>query len=158
MDGTESNEDQTREANELYWGSETSVNRIADRLGLSKGSLYAAIEPLPSESICPLCTAPLAYSNRTALEKGTLQCSSCGTEFAEKSRSAGARRKSPESPTRIEESAEAPRPSTSHTRDTRDAAADAQEEQPKGPSRQLVWSTTMLGLGFGMLLHRVLRR
>ena len=91
MDGIERTEDQIREANELYWESETSVNRIADRLGLSKGSLYAAIEPLASESICPLCSAPLVYNNRTALEKGQLQCSSCGTEFSEKAGTTGAR-------------------------------------------------------------------
>ena len=94
MDGINRNADQIREANELYWESETSVNQIADRLGLSKGGLYAAIEPLSSDSFCPLCTARLVYLNRTALEKGHLQCSKCETEFSEKSRSATPTRRS----------------------------------------------------------------
>lgn len=72
---------QLADANELYWSSDESVNRIADRLGLSKGSLYAAIKPKPSDSMCPTCGGQLAYPNRTALERGTLSCAGCNHEF-----------------------------------------------------------------------------
>lgn len=68
------------EANRLYWGSEESVNRIADDLGLSKGSLYEIVQPLPSGLPCPRCGTEMAYPNRTAREKGFLSCPACQFE------------------------------------------------------------------------------
>ncbi len=70
-------------ANEMYWESSASVNQIAERLELSKGSLYAMIRPLPAEMACPGCGAEMAYPNRTALEKGFLICPDCGFEEEE---------------------------------------------------------------------------
>jgi transcription elongation factor Elf1 len=70
-------------ANEMYWESSASVNQIAERLDLSKGSLYSMIQPLPAEAPCPACGAEMAYPNRTALEKGFLICSDCGFEEEE---------------------------------------------------------------------------
>ena len=172
MDGIERNEEQMREANDLYWGSATSVNRIADRLGLSKGSLYAAIEPLDSGSICPMCAEPLVYTNRTALERGQLLCSGCNSAFSEKAEG-GARGKPPSAgadrvpaPKRGAGAAPAAaRHPVVQDPVFQDRAAlsgrtslalDAQEAVGR-PSRQLVLSTTMLGLGLGLLLRRVLR-
>jgi hypothetical protein len=43
----ETSEKTLEAANELYWGSEKSVNQIADELDLSKGALYGLIRPLP---------------------------------------------------------------------------------------------------------------
>jgi len=48
-------------ANELYWGSDRSVNQIADDLDLSKGALYEMIRPSPVDP----ATALLADSDRT---------------------------------------------------------------------------------------------
>lgn len=70
-------------ANRLYWGSQESVNRIADELGLSKGSLYEIVQPLPSELPCPRCGTEMAYPNRTAREKGFLTCAACEYEEEE---------------------------------------------------------------------------
>src|SRR5690606_33629189 len=42
-------------ANELYWGSNRSVNQIAEDLDLSKGALYGMIRPLPAAMGCPAC-------------------------------------------------------------------------------------------------------
>lgn len=70
-------------ANEMYWESSASVNHIAERLDLSKGSLYSMIRPLPAEVPCPACGSEMAYPNRTALEKGFLVCSECGFEEEE---------------------------------------------------------------------------
>ncbi len=67
-------------ANRLYWESDASVNDIASRLDLSKGALYQLIEPLAAEVPCPDCGATLEYPNRTALERGLMQCSTCGRE------------------------------------------------------------------------------
>jgi predicted RNA-binding Zn-ribbon protein involved in translation (DUF1610 family) len=70
-------------ANEMYWESSASVNQIAERMDLSKGSLYSMIRPLPAEVPCPGCGSEMAYPNRTALEKGFLVCSECGFEEEE---------------------------------------------------------------------------
>ncbi len=67
-------------ANQLYWESDESVNQIAEDLGLSKGTLYGVIEPLPSGLACPVCDTELVYPNRTARERGIVGCPSCGFE------------------------------------------------------------------------------
>lgn len=64
-------------ANELYWGSDRSVNQIADDLELSKGALYGIIEPEPSGLGCPLCADEVVYPNRTAKERSMLDCPTC---------------------------------------------------------------------------------
>ncbi len=173
MDGIEQEEEQARRANELYWESETSVNRIADELGLSKGSLYAAIEPLASESMCPLCQEPLVYANRTALDKGHLQCVGCGTEFEEKgaaplsersvmSPATGdggppvERRDEPTAAAREQDETEVIGDVTRAPVDLRDRSASGVESDR--PSGQLVLGTGMLALGVGLLVARVFRR
>lgn len=65
-------------ANELYWGSDRSVNQIADELDLSKGVLYGLIRPRPSGLACPACGQELVYPNRTAKERHHLACPACG--------------------------------------------------------------------------------
>ena len=67
----------TERANELYWGSERSVNQIAADLDLSKGALYAMIEPLATGCACPLCGSEVVYLNRTAQERDLLACPTC---------------------------------------------------------------------------------
>ncbi|HSW28863.1 MAG TPA: hypothetical protein VLH75_05120 [Longimicrobiales bacterium] len=67
-----------RKANELYWGSEWSVNQIADELDLSKGVLYGIIRPRPSGLACPTCGEEVVYPNRTAKERRLVACASCG--------------------------------------------------------------------------------
>ena len=65
-------------ANELYWGSDQSVNQIAEDLDLSKGALYEMIRPLPAGVACPLCGVEVVHSNRTARERGRVDCPACG--------------------------------------------------------------------------------
>jgi hypothetical protein len=64
-------------ANELYWGSERSVNQIAEQLDLSKGALYGMIQPLPEGVGCPICGDEVVSANRTARERGVLSCAEC---------------------------------------------------------------------------------
>jgi hypothetical protein len=71
-------------ANELYWGSDKSVNQIADEMELSKGMLYGKIRPLPAELPCPGCSSDMEYANRTARERGLITCPSCSLELDEK--------------------------------------------------------------------------
>jgi predicted RNA-binding Zn-ribbon protein involved in translation (DUF1610 family) len=70
-------------ANELYWGSDRSVNQIADELDLSKGALYEMIRPLAAGFGCPLCGAEVVHSNRTAKERQRVDCPACGWDGTE---------------------------------------------------------------------------
>ena len=70
-------------ANELYWGSNQSVNKIAEKLELSKSALYDMISPKPLDLSCPLCGGGVVYANRTASEKGLANCPECQWEGPE---------------------------------------------------------------------------
>ncbi|MBW3533600.1 MAG: hypothetical protein KY453_00060 [Gemmatimonadetes bacterium] len=67
-------------ANELYWESDESVNQIADDLELSKGTLYGMIHPRDAGLPCPECRGGMVFANRTARDKGLLNCPECGLE------------------------------------------------------------------------------
>lgn len=69
-----------QEANRLYWDSDRSVNQIADDLGMSKGTLYDVVEPRPAGVACPHCGQEMSYPNRTARDRGFLDCTACGFE------------------------------------------------------------------------------
>ncbi len=73
----------TAEVNRLYWESDTSVNKIGEELGLSKGALYGILRPLLAGLPCIKCGEEMAYPNRTARDKGFVACSSCGYEELE---------------------------------------------------------------------------
>jgi hypothetical protein len=70
-------------ANELYWGSERSVNQIAEELDLSKSVLYGMITPLPLGLACPECAEEVVSPNRTARDRGVLKCLACEWEGPE---------------------------------------------------------------------------
>jgi hypothetical protein len=70
-------------ANELYWGSDRSVNQIAEDLELSKGALYGMIRPLPAGLACPACGTEVVHPNRTAKDKGLVDCPACGWDGSE---------------------------------------------------------------------------
>jgi len=78
-----------RKANDLYWDSQWSVNRIAEELDLSKGTLYGLIRPLPSGLTCPDCSQEAVYPNRTAKDREMVACPSCGWEGDELDADAG---------------------------------------------------------------------
>ncbi|MSR21741.1 MAG: hypothetical protein EXR91_12345 [Gemmatimonadetes bacterium] len=78
MDASTSALEADDRANDLYWGSDLSVNQIADALDLSKGALYEMIRPLPSSVACPRCATEAEHPNRTAKERGLVACPWCG--------------------------------------------------------------------------------
>lgn len=81
MDGDAEEQERAREeVARLYWSSSMSVNSIADELGISKGTLYDWVDPLPAGLPCPTCRGELAFPNRTARERGFLECPECGLE------------------------------------------------------------------------------
>lgn len=73
----------SQEANERYWESDESVNQIGEALGLSKGALYNLLEPLAAGLPCPGCGEEMVFPNRTARDKGFLECPECGLEEEE---------------------------------------------------------------------------
>jgi hypothetical protein len=73
-----SRDDLLREANRLYWDSDMSIGRIAERLGWSRRALYEAVLPEPSGVACAECAAPTVYANRSARENRQAVCSGCG--------------------------------------------------------------------------------
>ena len=83
MEGATSDRSVTRRANELYWGSDESVNQIAERLDLSKSALYGMVGPLMSGYGCPVCGAEVEFANRTARDRDELECPACEWEGGE---------------------------------------------------------------------------
>lgn len=83
MAGDVADRENERRANELYWGSDVSVNQIAEGLDLSKGTLYGLIRPAPAGLTCPACGNEVVYPNRTARERALVACPSCGWEGQE---------------------------------------------------------------------------
>jgi hypothetical protein len=77
MHASEVTPDAIDRVNQLYWDSGRSVNQIAEELDLSKGALYGVIRPQPSGLGCPLCGAEVGFPNRTAKDRGSLECSTC---------------------------------------------------------------------------------
>jgi len=80
MSGAATDREVEFRANELYWGSDSSVNQIAEELELSKGVLYGLIRPRPAGLACPDCSEEVVYPNRTAKERHTVACPACGWE------------------------------------------------------------------------------
>ncbi len=66
------------QANDAYWNSGASVNRLAKDFNLSKGALYDIIAALPAGLPCPHGDGELVYTNRTARERGFVSCATCG--------------------------------------------------------------------------------
>lgn len=77
MHASEVTPEVVRTANELYWGSDHSVNQIAEELDLSKGALYGIVVPETAGHGCPLCGDEVGYPNRTAKERDLLRCATC---------------------------------------------------------------------------------
>ena len=133
-------------ANEMYWESSASVNQIAERLELSKGSLYSMIRPLPAEVPCPVCSAEMAYPNRTALEKGFIVCPGCGFEEEEEVvRGVSGPADSPET--------------TSEPSDVVEGGGSSGliDRLPGGFPTRVVAGATLLGVAAGLVIARSVR-
>lgn len=70
-------------ANNLYWRSGASVNQLTRELDLSKGALYEIITPMAADLPCPCGGGEMAYTNRTARDRGFVSCTTCGLEDEE---------------------------------------------------------------------------
>lgn len=69
--------------NDLYWQGDESVAGLMERLGITRSTLYAAVEPLPADSPCPRCGGELVFTNRSARAAGRAVCSECAEVVAD---------------------------------------------------------------------------
>ena len=130
------------QANDAYWNSGASVNRLAKDFDLSKGALYDIIAALPAGLPCPHGDGELVYTNRTARERGFVSCATCG--FADEEALVRARLKE------LEEAGAAPAPAPTAPAPTTPGAGRSLET--------LLVVTALAGLAAGLFLSGVLRR
>ena len=127
------------QANDAYWNSGASVNRLAKDFDLSKGALYDIIAALPAGLPCPHGDGELVYTNRTARERCFVSCATCG--FADEEALVLAR---------LEEAGAAPAPAPAPPAPTAPGAGRSLET--------LLVVTALAGLAAGLFISGVLRR
>lgn len=99
MTATQLADAQHERANRLYWNSSDTVDRIAERLGMSRNALYTSVRPAPAGADCPDCGGELVFPNRTSRTAGRAACLDCGATAAVADLPApGARRLRPAAP------------------------------------------------------------
>ena len=138
-------DDVVSQANDRYWNSDAGVNQLARDLELSKGTLYEIIAPLPAGVPCPQCHGELAFTNRTARERGFVSCPACGLEDDRERVLA-----------RLEEVAHDPT-----IVDPPTAPDPAVTDPPAAPGRSLetlLVVTALAGVAAGLILGGLLRR
>jgi len=67
-------------ANRLYWTSSDTVDGVAEKLGMSRHALYAAVRPAPAGQRCAVCGKRLVYTNRSNRAASLATCSGCGRQ------------------------------------------------------------------------------
>lgn len=67
-----------REVNRLYWETTEPVTRLAEQLGVSRGTFYNHLQPLPATGRCSACGGALLFGTRSDRDTGTARCGSCG--------------------------------------------------------------------------------
>lgn len=70
----------SREVNRLYWETDGPVTRLAADLGVSRGTFYNHLEPIPATGKCARCGAPLYFRTRASRDSGAGHCEACGNE------------------------------------------------------------------------------
>lgn len=81
-----------REVNRLYWETDAPVTRMADELGVARGTFYNHLDPLPAPGKCRSCGAPLFFRTRSNRDAGDAQCEACGNEQSVQPAESGAGR------------------------------------------------------------------
>lgn len=132
------NDKLARKVSERYWTTDDSVNGIADKLGISKGRLYELIRPLSVDGSCPACGGgPPVHPNRTARDRGDVECPHCGWEGSLSD-------VSPEPP-----AVDRDRPAPSVT--------EIEDGAPPAPFTPSVVGGVLVGMAFGLLIGRWVR-
>ncbi len=172
-DPSEPSDELVAKANELYWHSRESVNRLARELDLSKGTLYEIVAPLPADLPCPCDKAEMSYLNRTARDRGFVSCTACGLEDEEDQVRAMLALRDDLSATELGDLGAAPlgepaqvRPAATRAPATRDSDLGAAPlDPPRHPAtprprrlEALVAVSVLAGVAAGLFLGGLLRR
>ncbi len=139
-------------ANDLYWRSGASVNQLTRELDLSKGALYEIITPMAADLRCPCGGGEMAYSNRTARERGFVSCTTCGLEDEEEH----VRNYLEEQDSTSALELAAAGPGLPHSRT--DPQTEALTEPPPRNLEKLLVASALTGLVVGLVLGGLLRR
>lgn len=70
----------SKEANRLYWDTDTSVADIAESLSVSRRALYGVITPQQLNQKCTSCGGMLTFTNRLRRSSGQAECAACGRQ------------------------------------------------------------------------------
>ncbi len=70
----------TREANRLYWQTDTSIADIAEKLSVSRRALYELVQPENAGISCSACGGAVEFVNRSAKASAVGRCKECGAE------------------------------------------------------------------------------
>lgn len=68
------------EVNRLYWDTDIPVTEMAEKLGISRRTIYDMLIPTAAHESCPECGGALVYPNRSARLSGEATCSVCGRQ------------------------------------------------------------------------------
>ena len=139
-------------ANDLYWRSGASVNQLTRELDLSKGALYEIITPMPADLRCPCGGGEMAYSNRTARERGFVSCATCGLEDEEEHIRDYLEEQDSTSALELAGAD----PGLPHSRG--DPRTEAPTEPPSRNPEKLLVASALAGLAVGLILGGLLRR
>lgn len=69
-----------REVNRLYWKTTEPVTRLAAQLGISRGTFYNHLRPLPADATCSACGGRLLFRTRSSRDSGDAHCGECGAD------------------------------------------------------------------------------
>lgn len=140
-------EESTRaEINRLYWESDLPVSELAERLDISRRSLYDRIDPQPADATCPECGGSMHYRNRTAAANRDAECAACGLE----------EQLDPVSPAPEAEEQDAPEPQVEQE-ERAGRLAPVSPVTPAG-SGPLLGTTLLAGLALGAAAGLLFRR
>ena len=68
------------EVNRLYWETDEPVTKLSDRLGVSRGTFYNHLTPLPAPGRCGSCGGALGFRTRSDRDNDAAHCGDCGLE------------------------------------------------------------------------------
>ena len=151
------------EVNRLYWETAEPVTRLADQLGVSRGTFYNHLDPLPAGGRCSVCGGALAFRTRSDRDSGAAHCGSCGREQTTGAREP-ARRTTPPRPRdaralRVERNAADTPIAAQHTREAELLGARASwlesphDAEDRMRTRLLIVAVGAAVLGLGILFY-----
>lgn len=85
-------DDVAPDVNRLYWETDEPVTRLAEQIGVSRGTFYNHLRPLPARATCSACGGRLLFRNRSSRDARQAHCGECGADEQLDSAATGAPR------------------------------------------------------------------